>query len=88
MSSEAAAPKQNIFRRTVNTGVDLLYRYADTRPTTKAGVALIFLGIVSGGLALASGDPLAAGLCCNTLGGSGAVSLGVSAVQNYSQRKS
>ena len=80
-------PQLNILRRTANTIVDVIHRYEQTQATTKIGIALIAVGLLSGGLQLALGDPIAAGFCCNTISLVGTASLGVSAFRNRANKK-
>jgi len=76
----------NLIQKTVNKAVNAFHKYEQTQPTTKIGIALITIGLLSGGLGLALGDPMAAGLCCNTISGLGAASLGVSAFRNITHK--
>ena len=79
--------RPNLIQSTIHTVTNAFRRYEQTQPTTKIGIALITMGLLSGGLELVLGDPMAAGLCCNTISGLGVASLGVSASRNRANRR-
>jgi len=79
--------KSHLIKNAVGKVSNAFHSYEKTQPTTKLGIALITIGLISGSLGLAVGDPMVAGLCCNTISGAGAISLGISALNKRVQKK-